>query len=173
MEFDPSLLITTLLSLVLAIHARTCEEASDPSTPKARDSPLNCPYCKGVMAPGGSHGPTRRCGTCATRHHRECWGQHGGCSVFACPGGREARARRAAAQTSSGATSAPEEAEDSPGTEDLLPGLDPARAPALELALSPADQGASALLAGASEPCDPAGVALGAPGQEAGRNPAG
>lgn len=39
----------------------------------------NCPVCEHPL--GDS---SRRCGTCATPHHGECWAYFGGCSTYAC-----------------------------------------------------------------------------------------
>jgi hypothetical protein len=38
-----------------------------------------CPVCEHPLGAG-----TRRCGSCATPHHADCWAYFGGCSTFAC-----------------------------------------------------------------------------------------
>ena len=39
----------------------------------------NCPVCEHPLGDA-----TRRCGSCATPHHAECWTYFGGCSTYAC-----------------------------------------------------------------------------------------
>lgn len=55
------------------------EVAADPRRPQARSGARRCPYCHG---PAG--GEPQRCPACATQHHRGCWEEQGGCSVFGC-----------------------------------------------------------------------------------------
>ncbi len=41
---------------------------------------LRCPYCRGGLA----NSVTRRCGSCGTLHHQNCWSDHGRCAIFGC-----------------------------------------------------------------------------------------
>lgn len=40
-----------------------------------------CPYCRTAMDDAS---PVTRCSVCSTPHHRECWEENGGCTVFGC-----------------------------------------------------------------------------------------
>lgn len=40
-----------------------------------------CPYCR---TPIENEQEAHLCPTCATPHHRECWEENGGCTVFGC-----------------------------------------------------------------------------------------
>jgi hypothetical protein len=44
-----------------------------------------CPFCHDEI---GSLEGAFRCPGCNTRHHMDCWQEHGGCSVFRCEKGR-------------------------------------------------------------------------------------
>lgn len=48
-----------------------------------------CPFCH-----DGLSEEVRTCAACDTSHHAACWDENGGCSVFACPGGPDARQPR-------------------------------------------------------------------------------
>lgn len=45
---------------------------------KAVDKPI-CPYCRTEV-----EAPKIQCPTCSSPHHRECWSQNGGCTVYGC-----------------------------------------------------------------------------------------
>lgn len=45
----------------------------------------NCPYCRAQVKPGDAQAK-QACTTCMTWHHKECWQEHGGCSVCPKPG---------------------------------------------------------------------------------------
>jgi hypothetical protein len=80
---------------VLAI-ARACWVRRDrlasrePLGPHPRGRAL-CPFCRQGFEALGVEAAIR-CPACEVRHHSECWGEHGGCSILGCR--REARARR-------------------------------------------------------------------------------
>lgn len=97
MELDVLLGIGTLLTLALVLRAQAGEEARNPQVPQLRPSAPACPYCKEVLCLGPEGEATQRCRGCATRHHEECWSEHGGCAVHGCAGGERARDRRALA----------------------------------------------------------------------------
>jgi hypothetical protein len=40
---------------------------------------INCPYCRSALPDWDNS-----CPRCNTPHHRNCWSQHGGCSVYGC-----------------------------------------------------------------------------------------
>jgi Interferon-induced transmembrane protein/GYF domain 2/Prokaryotic RING finger family 1 len=40
----------------------------------------SCPYCRGEIAKGEAD----LCASCGTPHHRECYAENGGCTVFGC-----------------------------------------------------------------------------------------
>jgi hypothetical protein len=44
-----------------------------------RKDNINCPYCRSVLQDLGNS-----CPLCNTPHHRNCWSEHGGCSVYGC-----------------------------------------------------------------------------------------
>lgn len=41
-----------------------------------------CPYCRATIH--AAHEPATICPVCATPHHRDCWEENGGCTVFGC-----------------------------------------------------------------------------------------
>ena len=43
-----------------------------------------CPYCRDDLERAGEE--PAGCPTCGTLHHRPCWEEGGGCTVFGCPG---------------------------------------------------------------------------------------
>lgn len=46
----------------------------------ALEAHVRCPFCSTGVTPDGAV----CCRSCETLHHKECWGEFGGCSVFAC-----------------------------------------------------------------------------------------
>jgi hypothetical protein len=52
-----------------------------------------CPYCRDGLAADGDGAAA--CDRCGTAHHAACLEEAGGCTVFGCDGGREARPVRA------------------------------------------------------------------------------
>lgn len=44
--------------------------------------PLICPYCRTDVEPDGGEGLT--CEGCGTPHHRDCYEENGGCTLFGC-----------------------------------------------------------------------------------------
>ena len=42
----------------------------------------SCPICQTVIADGE---PVRNCPECSQAHHRDCWDEMGGCSIYGCP----------------------------------------------------------------------------------------
>lgn len=63
------------------------EEREDPRRPTPRPSlEERCPYCHEAFA--GAAIERVRCVGCGTRHHAECWTEHGRCSVHGCEGTR-------------------------------------------------------------------------------------
>ncbi len=44
--------------------------------------PLICPYCRTEVTPDA--GETMACASCGTPHHRECYEENGGCTLFGC-----------------------------------------------------------------------------------------
>ena len=53
---------------------------SPPHPPPRLDSVI-CPYCRTVI---GENDVETACPQCRTRHHAECWGENGGCTVYGC-----------------------------------------------------------------------------------------
>jgi hypothetical protein len=41
----------------------------------------DCPYCRTKMT---THDRVRKCPTCETPHHEDCWAENKGCTVFGC-----------------------------------------------------------------------------------------
>lgn len=51
------------------------------STPIVSDRPVKCPICQTAMAVGED---CVTCPACDQQHHRECWGEIGGCGSYGC-----------------------------------------------------------------------------------------
>ncbi len=45
-------------------------------------NPMICPYCRAEIVPGES--VPAFCGGCGTPHHKECYDENGGCTLFGC-----------------------------------------------------------------------------------------
>jgi uncharacterized CHY-type Zn-finger protein len=51
------------------------------STPVASDRPVKCPICQSTMT---TDEECVTCPDCDQQHHRECWGEIGGCGSYGC-----------------------------------------------------------------------------------------
>ena len=50
--------------------------------PMSAGAPVgSCPFCLGAL---GAEEPTHSCPACHAVHHKECWDENGGCSVYGC-----------------------------------------------------------------------------------------
>lgn len=59
----------------------TLEDSSPgPATP-AEAVGETCPYCRFPIKPGE---PVQICPSCSVAHHRDCWQENGGCTVYGC-----------------------------------------------------------------------------------------
>lgn len=63
---------------------RAVVNPEQPSEVSARPAagPTSCPICQTIIA---DDAPTRRCPECDQAHHKECWDEIGGCSIYGCP----------------------------------------------------------------------------------------
>lgn len=77
--FGVLIVVGATLSLSWILFLAAGEAAQDPGRPRSRPSASRCPYCREALRL-----PTRSCPGCATLHHRACWQEHEGCSVFGC-----------------------------------------------------------------------------------------
>lgn len=74
------IVVGAALSLSWGLFVAAGEAAADPGRPQPRRSAQRCPYCRSrILA------QFRRCSSCATLHHLECWREHAGCSIYGCP----------------------------------------------------------------------------------------
>lgn len=85
--------------------SRAIRKPAGPAAPREDDQTVRlalgpqsgeavCPFCRQPLLPVTLES-TIRCSACEVRHHVECWGEHGGCSVLGCR--RDARLKQARA----------------------------------------------------------------------------
>ena len=75
--------------------ARLAQAQQTPSSAPSEASGLRCPFCHGAL---DLREDVTDCGTCQTTHHRECFTEAGGCTVFGCAGAGHALKRRGRAR---------------------------------------------------------------------------
>jgi hypothetical protein len=78
-------------SLSWGLFVAAGEAARDPGRAQPRLGPQRCPYCH-----SGVRTRVRRCTSCTTIHHVDCWDEHGGCSIYGCAQAGDTAVRAAA-----------------------------------------------------------------------------
>jgi Prokaryotic RING finger family 1 len=64
-----------------------CKQVVDPAavvdvSARSLAGPASCPICQTII---GADEPVRTCPECQQAHHRDCWNEIGGCSIYGCP----------------------------------------------------------------------------------------